>query len=154
MIFVEVEACSAPCSEVSVLSDEELEGAEAETLLTTEDTIERSTGTKVSHGVDRYYKCTLQALTLFMQGVQSWLRDGLLVEVRIMQIAPVMRKANKPPGRWNTMVDALARYWPCICAISYRFREPGAPKQAAYALLLDKLESLMVELITDLPIPN
>jgi hypothetical protein len=43
VIFVEVEAGSVPGREVSVLSDEALDGADAETLLTTEETIDRST---------------------------------------------------------------------------------------------------------------
>jgi hypothetical protein len=46
VIFVEVEACSGLGSVVSVLSDDEVDGAEADTLLTTEETIERSTGYK------------------------------------------------------------------------------------------------------------
>ncbi len=41
MILVDVDAC--PGSVVTVLSDEEVEGADAETLMTTEDTMERST---------------------------------------------------------------------------------------------------------------
>ena len=41
MILVEVDAW--PGSVVRVLSDEEVDGAEADTLLTTEETIERST---------------------------------------------------------------------------------------------------------------
>jgi hypothetical protein len=36
---------------VTVLSDEAVEGAEADTLLTTEDTMERSTMMRVSYGV-------------------------------------------------------------------------------------------------------
>lgn len=43
VIFVEVDACVGSRSIVSVLSDEAVDGAEADTLLTTEDTIERST---------------------------------------------------------------------------------------------------------------
>ena len=36
---------------MTVLSDEDVDGADAETLLTTEDTMERSTMMRVSHGV-------------------------------------------------------------------------------------------------------
>ena len=43
VIFVEVDAWAGSRTMVSVLSDDEVEGAEADTLLTTEDTMERST---------------------------------------------------------------------------------------------------------------
>jgi hypothetical protein len=42
VILVDVEAC--PGSVVSVLSDEAVDGADADTLLTTDETMERSTG--------------------------------------------------------------------------------------------------------------
>lgn len=44
MIFVEVDACPGSRSVVRVLSDDDVDGADADTLLTTEDTMERSTG--------------------------------------------------------------------------------------------------------------
>jgi len=43
VILVDVEARSWPGSVRSVVSDEEVDGAEAETLLTTEETMDRST---------------------------------------------------------------------------------------------------------------
>lgn len=43
MILVDVEARSWPGRVLTVLSDDEVDGAEAETLLTTEETIDRST---------------------------------------------------------------------------------------------------------------
>jgi hypothetical protein len=43
VILVDVEARSWPGRVVTVLSDDEVDGAEAETLLTTEETMERST---------------------------------------------------------------------------------------------------------------
>lgn len=43
MILVDVDAAAGSRSIVSVLSDEDDDGAEADTLLTTEDTMERST---------------------------------------------------------------------------------------------------------------
>jgi hypothetical protein len=51
VILVEVEARSWPGRVVTVLSDEAVDGAEADTLLTTEDTMERSTRVHISHGV-------------------------------------------------------------------------------------------------------
>jgi hypothetical protein len=43
VILVDVEARSWPGRVVTVLSDDEVDGAEAETLLTTEETMDRST---------------------------------------------------------------------------------------------------------------
>lgn len=43
MILVDVEARSWPGRVLTVLSDDEVDGAEAETLLTTEETMDRST---------------------------------------------------------------------------------------------------------------
>lgn len=51
VILVEVDARSWPGKVVTVLSDDDVEGADAETLLTTEDTMERSTMMCVSLGV-------------------------------------------------------------------------------------------------------
>ena len=49
VILVEVDArCSWPGRVVTVSSDDAVDGAEAETLLTTDDTIERSTAMHVS----------------------------------------------------------------------------------------------------------
>lgn len=53
VILVDVDARSWPGKVVTVLSvsDEAVEGADAETLLTTEDTMDRSTAMHVSRGV-------------------------------------------------------------------------------------------------------
>lgn len=66
MILVEVEARSWPGKVVTVLSDEDVEGADAETLLTTEDTMERSTMMCVSHGVYTYHSAQSDLLHLLL----------------------------------------------------------------------------------------
>jgi hypothetical protein len=89
--LVDVEARSWPGRVVTVLSDEAVEGADAETLLTTEDTIERSTRMQVSHGVYRDHSTEpVVLLTLLLQGVQPGLCSCLLVKISIVQISSVV----------------------------------------------------------------
>lgn len=67
VIFVDVDARSWPGKVVTVLSDEAVEGADADTLLTTEDTIDRSTVMHVSRGADIGHSAECQVvLTLFL----------------------------------------------------------------------------------------
>lgn len=89
--MVDVEARSWPGRVVTVLSDEAVEGADAETLLTTEDTIDKSTTMQVSHGVYKDRSAEPVVLhTLLVQGVQPGLCSCLLVKVSIVQISSVV----------------------------------------------------------------
>lgn len=65
---------------VSVLSEEAVDGADADTLLTTEETMERSTSTQVSHGayVNPYTVFRSASFHLLLSGKASSLGPGFV----------------------------------------------------------------------------
>jgi hypothetical protein len=91
-------------------------------------------------------------LTFVLQGIQPRLCWQLFIEVRKVQISPVMRQSNESPRRGHTSIESFARDRSCVCAVVHRLRKPGALKQAPDTLLFNKLKSFVTELVADLSV--